>query len=264
MQVEIVGDLCQRMTKRLREKAVFFSEQARSPASKAGMPLVLETKNIASSLVAALPHFEAVLNTGLSHPYAVYLGLCSLAGHLAALGEALVPPDFRPYNHNDLRGAFTPVVEFAHRMIDQGIPETYSTIPFNLENGIFSLRFDGAWMDRRLILAVRAEPGTSEREVVSWLEGALIGSSKKISSMRGNRILGPARERIDRDEELLPARGVVLFALKPDPQFVEPNEVLQILNLGDRAGAVKPAEIVLHVKKRPATESVGGDRPRGL
>lgn len=246
-----LGDMCSRVVKRLREKAVFLSEQARAPSSTMGMPLTLEKKNAIHALVAALPHFEAVLNTGVSHPYAVYLALCSLVGHLAALGESLLPPDLKPYDHHDLRATFEPVVEFAHRMFDEGIPETYRAFPFNLDQGMFGLRFDGSWMSRRLVLAVRGQPGMSERDVASWVDTALIGSSKRIPSMRDRRVLGPVRERIERDDELVPTRGVVLFTLKPDPEFLEPNEMLQIVNTGDRVATLRPAEIVLRVKNAP-------------
>jgi len=243
-----IGEMCSLIARRLREKAVFLSDQVRAPSAAMGAPLVLETKNLIQSMVAALPQFEAVLYTGVSHPYVLYLALCSLVGHLAALGTSLVPPVLAPYNHNDLRFAFEQAKEFAFRVLEEGIHEAYTTFPFTFDNGIFSLLFEGAWMTSHLVLGVRGQAGMTERDVMAWMEECLIGSRGHVQSLREKRILGAARQRIEGDQDLVPARGVLLFSLRADPEFIEPNEVLQILNTADRQGALRPAEIVLYVK----------------
>jgi len=241
-----LGEMCSAVARRLREKAMFLAEQARSPSSTSGMPYA-EAKQLIQSLTAALPPFEAMLHTGVSHPYILYLGLCSLAGHLATVGTSLVPPVFAPYNHNDLRSTFEQTIEFISRMIAEGISEAYTVYPFRFEDGVYSLNFEGGWAGKRLVLGMRAQPGMTEKDIIAWGEECLIGSRTKMQSMRERRVLGAARERLERDEEIIPTRGVVLFSLTADREFIEPNEVLQILNTGERAGALRPAEIVLYV-----------------
>lgn len=160
----------------------------------------------------------------------------------------MVPPVLAPYNHNDLRFTFEPAKAFVFRMLEEGIHEAYSTFPFAFDDGIYSLMFDGAWMARRLVLGVRGQAGMSEKDVIAWVEDCLIGSRTKMPSIRGKRVLGAARHFIERDEELIPARSVVLFSLRADPEFIDPNEVVQIFNAADRRGALRPAEIVLYVR----------------
>ena len=94
----------------------------------------------------------------------------------------------------------------------------------------------------------------SESDVLTWVEECLIGSQPRMQSMRERRILGAVRQRIDGDTELVPARGVVLFALRADARFIEPNEVLQIFDATAQGGSRRPAEIVLYIKNVPRAE----------
>ncbi|MBW1767133.1 MAG: type VI secretion system baseplate subunit TssK [Deltaproteobacteria bacterium] len=243
-----VDEICSSIAQKLRLKAVFLSEKVRSPSSVMKGAMVLETKFMIQSLVAGLPHFEAALNTKGIHPYALYLSLCSLVGHMAALGDGLLPPVLEPYDHNDLRKMFEQARRFIFRMIEEGILESHTPVPFGFENGIFSLALEETYMARSLIIGTRARPGMTEKDVMAWMEESLIGSKTKTESMKEKRILGAARKMIDEEGELIPARGACLFSVKADPEFIESNEVLEIFNMSDPSGQSGPAEIVLYVR----------------
>jgi type VI secretion system protein ImpJ len=246
-----LGALCQGIARRLREKAVFLSERVRNPSVAGRAPQLLDTKAMIQSLVSALPQLEAVLGTGLAHPFALYLALCSVVGHVAGVGRALVPPALDPYDHADPWPRFVAARDFISRVIDEGIIESYTGFPFYLEGGVFSLAFDQVWRNRPLVLGVRGNSGTRERDLVAWMEECLIGSKERIPSLRDRRILGAPRKRIDGEGDLVPATGVVLFALDAPPEFVEPNQLLQIVDVGASGTAQRPIEIVLYVKSRP-------------
>jgi type VI secretion system protein ImpJ len=246
-----VWEICSTAAHRLREKAIFLSERVRSPSSAMRGALLIETKSMIQSLVSDLPQFEALLNTGVSHPFTLYLSLCSLAGRAASLGSGLIPPVLEPYDHNNLRASFEQAKEFIFRMIDEGILETHTPVPFGFENGVFSLMLEESWLTKTITIGVRERAGMSEEDVLGWIEESLIGSSSKVESMKNKRILGASRTRIEGDKELIPARGVVLFAVKAERQFIEPDEVLQIFNTSDPTGKRSPAEIVLYVKNAP-------------
>jgi type VI secretion system protein ImpJ len=242
-----VGEMCALIARRLREKAMFLAEQVQSPAATGRTPLLLETKTLIHSLVAALPTLEALLSTGNAHPYPLYLAVCALVGQLAGVGNSLVPPVLPAYNHNDLRATFTPAQAFIFRVLDEGVHEDYTAYPFQHADGLFSLTFERAWMDARLVIGVRGQTGMSEREVVSWVEGSVIGASSLLQSMRERRILGVARQHIERDDSLVPARGIVLFTLAADTTYLKPDEVLQICHA---SGVRRASEIVLYVRHR--------------
>ncbi len=243
-----LGQMCSQLAARLREKAMFVSEQVRSPSAIVEKPLMLENKGRMQSLVAGLPPFEAVLSTGTAHPLTLYIALCTLSGHLAALGTSLLPPAFSPYDHNDLRASFQEVLDFSLRMTNEGIPETYRAWPFTLKDRIFSLMFEPEWVARRLVLGMRTSTGVTEKEMIAWGDECLIGSESLIPSLRDKRIRGAHREFIETDRELVPVRGVLLFSLRPDAEFIRPGETLHIRNLGERGRSFSPLEIVLYVK----------------
>jgi type VI secretion system protein ImpJ len=245
-----LGTMCSLIAKRLREKAVFLSYEVLSPSSTSGMPMVLETKTLIQAMVAPLPVFEAMVNSGVSHPYHLYLALCSLVGNLATLGT-LIPPVLQPYNHNDPRTSFEQAQRYIFRTLDEGVQESFLAIPFYFEEEMYGARFESAWMNKPAYIGVRGQAGMSEKEVIDWVEKSWIGSNSNIQSMRDKRILGPERKRVERVEDLVPARGVLLFSIKIDPQYIKPDEVLQIYNTTS-IGA-RPTEIVLYIKKK--TES---------
>ena len=243
-----LGETCAQLAKRLREKATFLSNKVQSSAGTLELPLVLETKGMVQSLVSALPYLEGVLYTGASHPYALYLALCSVIGQVAAFSPGMVPPAPTPYNHNDLRLTFDQMSQFVFKMLDEGILEAYTAVPFHFESGTFKLTFRDAWMSSQLVLGVRRHSEQSEQDLVAWMEGCLIGSENRIETMRENRVLGAARQQIGDDDELVAARGMVFFSLAADSRFIESNEVLQVFNSEDPSGARRPAELVLYIK----------------
>ncbi len=247
-----LGAIGSAIANKVREKAMMLSEQVQSPAAPGSMPLIAENKRKIQCLVASLPVVESLLATGQSHPFALYSALCRMAGDLAALGSSLVPPIFKPYDHNELRATFAQVQEFAFRMIAEGISETYLGYPFQFSDGIFELSFDRDWSDRRLILAVRAQAGMSEQDMLQWAQECLIGSRSVIQSLRDRRILGAPRENIAGEEDLVAPRGVMFFALQPSREFIRPDEPLQVVTVSESGRKHRPAEIVLYVRKPQA------------
>lgn len=250
-----IGGMCASAARRVREKAVFLSERLGSSDAMVKGSMTLETQLLIRSLVSGLPGFEAVLATGISHPYPLYLAFCSLAGSLSSLGAGMIPPVLPAYNHNNLRVSFEQVLKFVFRIIAEGVIESHAAIPFEFRSGVFSLKLRPAWMGRRLIIGMKAKSGVPEKDIVSWADECLIGSETHIESMKDRRILGARRTKIERDEELVPAKGVVLFSVTAEPadneyRFVEAEEELKIFNNVDLKGTRCPAEIMLYVRNQ--------------
>jgi type VI secretion system protein ImpJ len=212
--------------------------------------MLMEERTRIACIVGGLPHFEAVLSTGIAHPFALYLSLCSMAGQLASLGPGMLPPVFPSYDHKDILASFSEVARFATRMIEEGVPESYQAIPFKFKDGVFSLPFETAWANKRLVIGARISPKVSEKDLTSWMEECLIGSDSVIPSMRDRRILGAGRHYVERDEDLVPVRGVVLYAMDYDVEFIKTGQALQVFDVGARSKAFRPLELVLYVKER--------------
>jgi type VI secretion system protein ImpJ len=244
-----LSDLCAAVATRLREKAAFLSEQVREPSSAVRVAQLLETRALVHGIVAALPPFEALLHSGVAHPFTLYVALCSLVGHLASVGRSLVPPVLEPYDHNDARTAFEAARGFIEQALREGVSESYVAYPFYLAEGGFFLKFDARWLSRPLVLGVRNRPGAAETDVEAWVEGAVIAAKSKMPELHQKRVLGLRRRRIEADADLVPARGVLLYSLGADPDLVVPDELLEIRNPDDPGGRLQPPEIVLYVRR---------------
>lgn len=242
-----LGEMCISSAQRVRTRAMHLADEAHNPATDSRASHEIATKTLMLGLVGALPYFEAVLNTGVAHPFQIYLALCSMAGHLAVLG-ADVPDSFAPYDHNDLYASFKPLLDFIDRMMDQGVPLSYQTFPFAYQAGSYELHFKDEWKQKRLAIGLKGQRGMSEPEIAKWGENCLIGSQSKLEELRKNRITGAGRKRIEKAGDVVRPRGVTLFSLTPDSNYIEPGEFLQIRN--DEEG-LRPTEIVLYVINNP-------------
>lgn len=245
-----LGTICSQVAASLREKAMFLSEQVRSPAASLDMPLVLENKTLLQAMVAALPHFEALLYSSSAHPYQLYLALCQLSGQVAGMGSSLVPPLFAPYNHNDLRASFEQVSTFVTQTLTEAVSVSYRGIHFRFADGVFSLDFHKAWQHKRLVIGLRGQPGMTEKDLLNWGEECLIASRNRLQTLRENRILGADRQQVAREGDLVPTRGVVLFSLAADSEFIEPDQPLQIFNASEYTNGLRPAEIILFIMSK--------------
>jgi type VI secretion system protein ImpJ len=240
-------DLCEATATELRRKAEPLAEAARSPSSASSA--TLETRAMVHALVGALPPFEAALRSRASHPFPLYLALCGVLGHVAQLGDALVPPVLDPYEHDDLLATFKRVRAAIDQAIKEGILERFEPHRFEYRDGAFQLQFDPSWAQRTLYFGVRAPSGVSDREMEAWVAASLIASESKVLDLWDRRVVGARRQRVEAIPGLTPSRGVSLYLLSADRDFVVTDESLKIRNLDDREGRRRPDSIVLYVEK---------------
>ncbi len=240
---------------RVREKAAFLSERLRLPSftSRLDKPMLFETQNIIQGLVTALPLLEAKLYAKTEHPYQLYLALCGLAGSVAGYAGALLPPVFPGYKHDELAATFAPVLDFIHKILDN-IHETYLAIAFQLKDNRFQLLPQASWLGKHFVVGVRGKAGSTEAEVIAWMEEALISSQDHSQQLREKRVLGASRQSIDSAEELglIPSKGLLLFKIIVDPAFISPDEPLEILNTALTDSKHRPAEIIFYAPNLPA------------
>lgn len=240
--------MCNAVAARLREKSVFLAKQTSIPSSGVEDRLqFLELRDRLRSLVALLPYYEAILGTEGIHPYPLYVALSSLYGPLCLLRPGAVPPAPVPYRHTDLRSTFDTLIAQIDTMLD-AVSQTYRELKFRLENRAFVQVVEPGWLNERLVIGVR---GSSEREILAWMEGALIGSDTVLGALREKRMLGASRARIERADELglTSGAGITLFSIRVDPSFILPGRALMIFNPGEGAAEQQPSEVILYVKE---------------
>jgi predicted component of type VI protein secretion system len=169
----------------------------------------------------------------------------------------LVPPQFAPYQHNDLRASFLPVTTFVQQSVTDAVIEAWKTYPFRLLNQTFSLpplpaldealAAGGTLDEPNLAIALRPANGASEESAILWGGSCVAGSANIMQRLLSNRVLGVERRHLERMPDLNPPRGMVLFSLGSDPAAIVPGQALQLLQ---RTGEdPMPSEAVLYVRR---------------
>lgn len=243
-----IGRFCNDVSTCLREKSLVLANEIRNHYFDMGPSEVLEKQSKIQSLVEPLPLLEGMINTGVSHPYTLYLGLCSVVGHVATLGAAMVPPKVADYDHNDLWRTFKSLRDMILAMVDEGIWDEFTVLAFTLRNGVFCRSLESGWITGPLLIGIKGAPRVSEQDVNWWIEESLIGSESLMGSLRNRRIRGAVRTRCNVEKHLA-ARGLLFYEIHVDQEFITQDEVLQIMNLGERSGNV--SEISLFVRNTP-------------
>lgn len=231
----------------LRGKAAFVARQTANPSSKVDDRLTqLELKDRLRSLLTALPHTEAVLRTPHLHPLALFWSLASLSGALATLKPGGLPPVPPDYEHADPLAVFTPLLRSLRDSVSE-VSEDYREHKFDFRHGAFEIALQPDWVGERLVVGLR---GQSERDLLSWMDGAVIGSQSVYPSLRARRVLGATRRGVDYAEELgiRSGSGYLLFEIDAEPALVHASEPLVIGNPNEGASAQRPQEMLLFVK----------------
>ncbi|USO01627.1 MAG: type VI secretion system baseplate subunit TssK [Alphaproteobacteria bacterium] len=239
------------LAKRLRKKIAFLVERMR--ANSRGL-LSRESEDAVRILSGTLLPLEAVLNQA-NHPYAVYQLLCQCAGTIAGIDPGQIPPTFHGYDHLDLQRSFTEVLAFMNSMIDR-IQEGYSVVPFLLKESLFELNLKGLAVNDTLILGARGNVMMSEKQLAEWVSDAVIASQNYAEAARDMRVRGAERKLLEQVEslQLMPAKGMVLFAVNVSEKMIDGDDVLQIFNASD-SDDLRPVEIVMYVPKKQKDSS---------
>ncbi|RKG59470.1 hypothetical protein D7X30_10420 [Corallococcus sp. AB011P] len=243
---------CAWLAKDLRARAASLDDSIRTASADTERALVHERERLLHHLVAGLPAFEALLATE-PHPFTLYLGLCSLAGQLAAIGHSRIPPPFARYEHASPGAAFNSVIEFIRVSLDQGVSDLFTAIPLRQLQDRFSTQVEADWLDREWVIGIQGTPGTTERQLLDWMRGARIGAETQLKGLREKRSVGVPRVQVNQCRGLLAPRGTLLFSLTPEPGLLEARQPLAVENPRDpehpRALA-PPAQLTLFVGPR--------------
>lgn len=231
----------------LRGKAAFVARQTANPSSKVDDRLTqLELKDRLRSLLSALPLAEAVLRTPHLHPLPLYHALAALNGSLAMLKPGGLPPVPPDYDHADPLAVFTPLLRSLRESMSE-VNEAYREHKFEFRHGAFDIALNPDWIGERLVVGLR---GQSDRDLLAWMDGAVIGSQSVYASLRSRRVLGAARRSIDYAEDLglRSGSGYLLFEVQAEHALVLGSELLVIGNPNEGASAQRPQEMLLFVK----------------
>jgi len=241
-----LGRLCADLVRRIREKAAYLLERI-GGASDGRSTAARDIAGEIQGLVAGLPPLEALLGSGVAHPFSVYVALTTVVGHMAAAASAL-PPTFSRYDHDNAHAAFSELRDYLTRTL-QMARNTITAIPFVQESDKFHTTIQPAWLDKKLVVGVRPSVSMTEADVIAWMRDSLIASRSRVETLWEMRVMGASRRPIEEAAEsgLLRSRGTLLFEIDNDSRFIVPGEPLEIWNADLRGARRRPLDIVLYV-----------------
>jgi len=186
------------------------------------------------------------LRTPHLHTLALYHALAALHGSLSMLAPGGLPPVPADYDHADPLAVFTPLLGSLREAIAE-VSEGYRERKFRYGNEMFEIVLQAQWVQGRLVVGLR---GQSDRDLLAWIDGAVIGSESVYASLRSRRVLGAARRAVEYAEELgiRSGSGYLLFEVQADPALVRAGEALVISNPNEGASAQRPQEMLLFTK----------------
>jgi type VI secretion system protein ImpJ len=212
----------------------------------------------AYGLSSGLLQLEAVLYSGVAHPFALFVALWHTAGHLAGATLDRAFPKPVPYNHRDIAASFDQAIQNIRLALEKW-PDSYETRAFqwDKQERVFSVELTPGWLGESLKIEARSSSAAKDRLGV-WLENAIIALKPDMRTERLRRTLGARRHLVKADGGLafVPGEGGVVMEL-PARELKRPNEaepgrnpdsyVLQVLNHDDADGT--PSELILYVPK---------------
>jgi type VI secretion system protein ImpJ len=245
---------CAETLRRVRELALMMQGRWRNLSAQERLEAQSVHPFAVRSLVAGLPLCEALLSAEITHPFQLYLAFCLLAGHISGIAAEPIPPVFPRYRHSDIIASFAEIRRYIDQVLSESDSEEYIGIPFLYEEDIFSLRFASEWKGKRLVLALRAQK-EKESALAAWCESALIGARSLQESMRGRRVLGATRTRIQSERGIFSGGETVLFHLHEDDAYILDNEQLDIVGGPASENGHAPVEVILYIFQGQATAS---------
>lgn len=237
----------QMLAAQMRSKAAFLAKQTAVPSSRIEDRLnMLEQRERLAHLSSMLPLLEAVLRSPVITPYALFLALCAQLGGLSMLRPGAVPFMPPPWDHADPWGVFEPLLQSIEDSVGE-VSQDWRSRVFGFKEGAFSLDMDPQWLGKTLVIGLR---GPSERELVNWMAGAVIGSETVWTSLSDRRVLGAARQRIQEAPELgvRSSVGYTLFSIDVSSDTIVAAQALVISNANESRSATRPQELVLFTK----------------
>lgn len=240
-----LGERCATLALKMREKASYLAEKWQA---QIGSELSNETAELLRPLAESLPLLEALVGTGKTHPYDLYLALCTIAGRLATLRYSQIIPAFPSYHHSEILNTLDPLLDWMER-ITGSIEQTYTIITFLQNDRLFYHKLPRTWPEESLLLGVRIPPSMDASEMAEWVRECVICSESHLESARMRRVTGAAREIIEGDElaDLMPGSSLQLYRVQMDPHYIKPGENLMIFHAADQPHK-RPSGIVLYVK----------------
>jgi type VI secretion system protein ImpJ len=245
----LLDGCARRIALQLREKALVLGESLQSARRHGNEADTRTTVDSLRAVVRNLPRLEAMLESGVGHPFPVYLTLCDVVGDIAVIGRQFNLPQLSAYEHRDPLPPFQEIAVYVERVLAT-LREAFRSVRFTrLDSGRFGVAMRAGWLGDTLIIGARIGPGQASDAVRKWIEDALIASASRMRVIRENRVLGATRDIVLEapELELVAPPNVLLWRVGAEAFAIVPDDTLEVAGAPEAAGGGEPLELLLYL-----------------
>ncbi|WP_158998532.1 type VI secretion system baseplate subunit TssK [Pigmentibacter ruber] len=235
---------CLDITQKTRIKANIISDNLNNIENKYSQ--INESFLFLISLNQILPLFEFYLSCERVTPFQLYELLLKLLGALSQLNDNFIAQSPITYDHQNLLYTFEKNFELINQLLEKSISDKYHSISFQEIGYKYVLDIPYSKLNSVIYIGIKKSIGDSESNITDWLSNAIICDESKLDIFIRNRVLGYKRNKMEKVQNIVPARGVTIFELVLD-NFTNENFKLCIFN--DNKNILKPEEIFFYQKK---------------
>jgi type VI secretion system protein ImpJ len=216
-------------------------------------------RQIVRQLVEALPLFELLARMPEIHPFACYVALAQVVGHVCGLSADPLPPLLKPYCHDDAAPGFLQAIEYVSSVIAK-LSAAYAAMPFERpRENLFTCDLSQGVRTDRLVIELKPASAQTQESIGQWLQQAFIGSAAVMPLLRRGRLPRAGNVRPLTTDELksLGAPSGFFYEIE-NGEVQDGTRTLPIirketeLHIEGLPGGAAPAAIVLYVPSRQA------------
>lgn len=241
---------CERLTKLIREKAVYLSEKLKNTASE---NTTFSSRRILEQILTIMPGLEALVYSNEIRPYELYQELSEVLGAVSVFIPTDIIPVMMPYDHTNIDECLYTVINLIEHYLTV-IERGFSVTTFNKKGRFFYRYMSIDELEKissgSIYIGIRTDINVDVSEIEKWMAGAIIVSDSALDSVRNKRVKGAARRLLKQEvvARILPGIGVTLFEIELNDRFIKGEENLHIFNPATHV-SINPTEITLYIPR---------------
>lgn len=245
---EEIGAYFKDLITKIRRHIAYLSERLHVLKTEDTASILEYYNKVYTVLTSRILVLEALYNSNRCHPFELYKELNISAGTYCALSQTKLPPLFPPYDHNDLRKTFDPVMTFIDSIINTVKSPSISVL-FDKEDRVFQKMMKPPYLESNtLVLGIHLGPNLTSAAANNWIKGAVICSESAVKDIKEKRILGAQRKIVEQipNMGLISGETQIFITVENTEQYIKPQECLKIYNPSDTETS-RPKDVYLYV-----------------
>lgn len=245
-----VWDLCLSVAKHIRYKIQTVIEDVQRMKHVSQATYTFDRYFFLRNLKDSLLRFEVCLRSEKTHPFLLFVEFVELYSKIISTDLDVVLPAPPEYNHLAILESFEKVKNAVIEFIEREVPTNYNTVHLSKIGSRYESKItdDFLFDTNHVLLGIKRPVEVDKTEFTNWIHSLLICDDRQFSAQFDRRTRGYQREIIDRYQDLLPQRNIILVLVTLDRLFPK-NGTLAIAALLEDKFNFVPDDFIIYGKR---------------